>query len=350
MTTEWAFIEHVTDSLGKSRPGDSKQPTLWPSEATALVETDGKTKVVGKCRRATFFRFLLENYKFYDKYKIWAPLVEEIKINALPIDRYMLWIWRQGELYEDFLVEQAKITGVFLSGQTVVYIPKFNVSGKKDIEIINPQTHKTSIVEAKSVYGFGANVVLGTPSDRRKGLLGEPRDSNLMQIALYHWWHASEDETYEASRLVYGARDTGRYAEYLVETSTQKDGTINILYKNNAPNVGSWVLSDITINSILAQYENQQLWLDGGYIPEADFSISYSEEKLAELYAADELAKTDKEQYEKVMERRKENNEKIALGQKTKVDLKQIEKGDWQCGYCSYRKVCFDDKNQLRKI
>lgn len=36
----WSFIQHATDHLSKPRFGEQKQPTLWPSSATA--EIDGK--------------------------------------------------------------------------------------------------------------------------------------------------------------------------------------------------------------------------------------------------------------------------------------------------------------------
>lgn len=350
MTAQWAFIEHVTDSLGRSRPGDPKPPTLWPSEASAIIEKNGKKKVVGKCRRATFFRFLLENYSFYDKYKIWKPLVEDIQCNALPVDRYLLWIWRQGELYEEFLIEQAKISGVFVSSQATVFIPEYNVSGKKDIEIVNPETHKLSIVESKSVYGHGGNAVLGTPSARRQGALGTPRDSNLMQLAIYHWWHASEDSAYEESRLVYGSRDTGRYGEYLVKTETNEEGTIEILYKPHAPKSGPWVTSAITINSILEEYKNIQLWIDSGIIPARDFDVLFDEEQLAEIYLAGEMTKTDREQYEKVIARREENVILERAGEKVKKELKQIEKGAFNCGYCNFKNVCYNSENQPRTL
>jgi hypothetical protein len=169
-----------------------------------------------------------------------------------------------------------------------------------------------------------------------------------MQIALYHWWTASEDDAYEESRLVYGARDTGRYGEYLVKTETHKDGKIDILYKAHAPSTGPWITSSITINAILTEYKNQQLWLDSGIIPGRDFEILFDETKLAELYAADEMTKTDREQYEKVIARRKENLERQAQGLELKKELKQIEKGDWHCNLCQYRKICYDNENKPR--
>lgn len=348
MCAQWAFIEHVTDSLAKPRGGDAKAPTLWPSEASAIVQKNGKDQVVGKCRRATFFRYLLENFKFYDKYSIWSPLVEDIKANTKPVDRYLIWIWRQGELYEEFLTEQAKISGIYISSQGAVFIPEYNVSGKKDIEVVNPETKKLSIVESKSVYSFGGNAVLGSPGKRREGALGTPKDNNLMQIALYHWWHASEDDAYEESRLVYGDRGSGRYGEYLVKTETNEEGVINVLWKPHAPQSGPWVTSGITINSILNEYKNQQLWLDGGIIPPRDFEILFSEEQLAELHANDEMTKTDKEQYEKVIARREENKELEASGQKQKKELKQIEKSSFACSYCQFSKVCYNEKNEPR--
>lgn len=347
--SDWAYIEHITDSLNSKRFGDPKHPTLWPSEASALVEINGRQKVAGHCRRATFFRYLLDNYKFYDKYKMWKPLVEEVTTNSLATDKYLLWIWRQGELYEEFLIEQSKISGVYIAGQVPVFIPEVNLSGKVDILGINPYTHKYTQIEAKSVYGYGANTVLGTPGARRKGGAGVPRDSNLMQIALYYWWSASEDIRYEESRLVYGARDTGRYGEYLVKTETKGD-QVNILYKPNFPNSSAWTESPITINAILKEYKNQQLWLDGGIVPDRDFNILYSEEELATLYANEELTKAETEQFEKVIARREENQLLQSAGKKPKKELKQVEKGSWQCSLCSFRTICYDKNNQPRDL
>ena len=34
----WSFIQHATNHLSKPRFGEQKQPTLWPSGATAIIE------------------------------------------------------------------------------------------------------------------------------------------------------------------------------------------------------------------------------------------------------------------------------------------------------------------------
>lgn len=303
----WAFIEHVTDQLDRSRPGDSKHPTLWPSEASATYkDQEGNTVVAGKCRRAVFFRYLIECFKFYDKYKMWSPLVNDLRTNAKKVDRYMLWIWAQGNLYEDFLINQAKDSGIFAHSQVPIYIKSHNISGKTDVEVYNPETRKLSIVEAKSVYGFGGNVVLGTPGDRTKGQMGTPRESNLMQIALYNWWRASTDDAYEYSRLVYGSRDTGRYAEYLVRTVLEGE-VIHIEYRAWAPVMCEWVRSPITINSILDEYLNVQRDIDGGTIPPRDFILKWNQEQIDAAAAAGKLTKTDQKQYDKIAEQNKVN-------------------------------------------
>lgn len=343
---QWSFVEHVTKSLLEHRSGDPKPPTLWPSEASAVILKDGKEKVVGKCRRAIFFRYLLDNMAFYPRYQIWEYLARDIKLKAIPPDKYLLWIWKQGELYEEYLVEQAKISGIFISAQLPVYIQSHNVSGKKDLEVVNPTTGKIKIVEAKSVYSYGANTVLGMPGKNRTG--GVPRDSNLMQIALYHWWHASSDASYEESVLTYGSRDTGRYGEYLVRTVEELE--THIEYAWNTPFDGKWIRSPITIENILEQYHQVQLWLDSGVIPNRDFDILYSEEQLAECYENEELNRTERTQYEKVMGRRAEIRIAEETGGKAPRALKQIEKGHYMCSLCSYRNVCYNENNEPREL
>ena len=403
--SDWAFIEHATAQLSRPRPGDAKHPTLWPSEASATyVHEDESEVTVGKCRRAMFFRYLVDSYKFYEKYKIWRPLVERLQREAKPVDKYMLWIWAAGNQAEEYLIDQAKKSGVYVSEQVPVYIKSHNVSGKKDIEIFNPESGMLTIVEAKSVYGFGANTVLGTESQRRRGVMGTPRDSNLMQIAIYHWWSASLDPAYEESRLVYIARDTGRYAEYQVRT-VEEDGTFHIEYRPWHPYKGAWKRVPYTINDILDTYDATQKAVDSGKIPPRDFDISWSAERLATAYERDELGKTDKDKYEKAkardayndwvlhvqtvlvqedldvdgfgIEQRLKSQEfrdgiPVAVERalcayeddddkvgdfvnslkklKVKKPLKQLEKGDWQCRFCKWAPICYTNTGSPQEV
>lgn len=407
--SNWAFVDHATNQLMRPRPGDSKGPTLWPSEASATYTNEnGKEVTVGKCRRAIFYRYLIDSYNFDDKYKLWSPLVKQLKRDSKPVDKYMLWIWAAGDQAETFLIDQAKKSGVYISEQVPVYVKDYNISGKKDIEVINPTTQKISIVEAKSVYGFGANAVLGTESERRRGAMGTPRDSNLMQIAIYHWWSASLVDAYEESRLVYIARDTGRYSEYLVRTVTEDDTTY-IEYRPWHPYKGIWTRVPYTIDDILKTYRYIQLAVDGGFVPPMDFEIKWSPKRIEQAYVDGELGKSDATKYEKAKTRKAynewvnsveadlqledistetlfkkhgplivmhqedtpvavlrayekysaefaaEDKETTAVAKafrksltklKVKKELKELEKGDWQCRFCKFAPICYSAQQQ----
>ena len=192
--SQWSFIKHITDYLARPNLGNKKPPTQWPSEATALKENEyGEIEVIGKCRRAAFFRLLLDSFAFSDKYSAYKTLVDKIRQDAIEVEPYLRWIWSQGELYEQHCTNLAKSSGVFIAEQTIVYVPEHNVSGKIDIIVINPATGKYRIVEIKSVYGYGANNVIGSPGERKKGQLGTPRDAHLMQLGLYQWHYGNQN-------------------------------------------------------------------------------------------------------------------------------------------------------------
>lgn len=339
----WAFIQHATEYMSRPRLGDKKPPTLWPSEATAIITNQyGEQEVVGKCRRATFFRYLLDSYEFDRKFINYKPLVEELKGKSIPTDPYLQWIWRAGELYEEHLIGLAKASGVYIADQVPIYAPQWNLSGKIDLVVVNPDTGLFSAVEVKSVYGFNANFVLGTPTDRKKGQLGTPKDSNLMQIALYDWWYASEHSGFEESRLVYGARDTGRFAEYAIKTPYDEEKSqYNITYEGLAPTDTSPTTSPITIDSILAQYKFVSDSLDNGKIPARDFDQQYSDEKIALLHSRGELSKADSERVAKRLEQIQQGKDKLN---------KQIEKGDFQCNFCQFAKVCYNENGTSRNL
>lgn len=331
--SDWSFISHVTDYMARPRLGDQKAPTQWPSEATAVVkDEDGEELVLGKCRRQAFFRLLLDSYEFSDEYNIYSKFVEHIKTVKQPVDKYMRWIWAQGELYEEHCINLSKESGVFFSTQTPIYIPEYNVSGKIDLVAINPSTGERHIVEFKSVYSFGGTAVLGTDVQRRKGELGAPKDSNIMQIGLYQHWYGNKEE-FGDGLLVYGDRGSGKFAEYTVTVEEQEDGENYICYSGRAPNQTKKIVTPISIENILGNYRYIAGCVDSGEVPKRDFDISYSEEKLQKLFDKGKLSKADTERFAK-------RAAQIAEGKKRII--KQVEKGDWQCRWCSYASVCYN--------
>lgn len=331
----WSFINHITDHLGRPGLSEQKAPTLWPSEATAIVENEySELKVVGKCRRSNFFRYLMDSYNFDEEnLKVDIETVKDVYKNSTAPDPYIKWIWKQGEIYEQYCVDLAKEAGVFIATQVSLYIPKLNVSGKIDLVVIDPTTHKYHIVEVKSVYGFNANSVMGTDSERKKGELGKPRDSHLMQIGLYQWWYGNVTNNFAEGLLVYGSRDTGRFAEYKITVERENDKDW-IFYTGNSPNITPKTNSGISIQSICQQYEYIQNCIQTNTIPDRDYDLVYSDEKIDLLYQRGLLNKTETVQYEKRKAQIEEGKEKLN---------KQIEKGDWQCDLCQYRNICYDE-------
>jgi hypothetical protein len=339
---EWLFMNHVAARLDRERPGDARFPTLWPSEATAVVDDN----IYGQCRRKTFFRYVKAQREWgVPTLERWDKLLAFIKENWIPFDAYNMFTFAQGNLYEDFLIEQAKNIGVYVDDQVPVYIRSHNISGKVDIQIINPDTGKYELVECKSVYGFGGTFSIGAlPSFKYpQGKPGEPKDSHVMQLACYHWWMASKNEAYGRSRLVYGDRGTGQHGEYEVWTEEVENGPTKIFYRQRYPYAGEAVETKFTLQDVLDGYENSHIASRDETIPPRDFDRVWDEARLAEIYATGELNKTDSTQYEKVMARRAENAELVAIGEKPKQELKQLVKGDWQCNYCNAAKTCYTD-------
>jgi hypothetical protein len=329
----FSFIETITKQLERPSLGEQKAPTLWPSAATATK--DGEA--VGKCRRQAFYRYVTDNYNFDEKFDSYKDLVQRLEENKEPVSNYMKWIWKAGDLYEQYCIDLAKEAGVFVATQVAIYIPKTNVSGKLDLVVINPETSNYQIVEVKSVYGFNANSVMGTDSQRRKGMMGEPRESHLMQLGIYQWWYGKPNG-FDPGLLVYGARDTGKYSEYLVtieqDEETQEDF---IHYQGNAPVVTPKVNSGISMQNIMRNYKGLLDALESGEVPDRDYCLSYTPEMIDALYEKGLLTKTDTTQYEK-------RKAQLAEG-KARV-VKAVEKGDWQCRFCAYQKTCYEEPDE----
>ena len=340
MKTEeaWSLFQHLTNSLVKEDLGDPRLPTQWPSEASAIIAGPRGPKVLGACRRASFLR-LAQTTAYFDKsYTAPTGLVRD------PPADYMRYIWKAGELYEDWLIEQMKVSGVFIQSQPTMYIPECNLSGKADAVGINPLTGLYFLSEIKSGFSFNMDYTLGKPADNRRGIGGKPRDSNLMQLALYHWHKAAKDPRFEESRLLYGDRGTGRYGEYLVKTVDDA-----IFYRMIVPVEQSWIKSPITISSILECYKYIKDHVDRRIVPPRDFDLQYSREQVDDLYKAGELNRTNSIKYEKIKEKEEENKARAETkGKKLLKELKPLELGDYQCARCDYRRFCYDEHGQPR--
>ena len=156
MTSHWSILEHILIALRRQRLGDPKEPTQWPSEGSAVYLNEyGEIEVAGACRRRTYFRLLLDTYAYNPKLIESVGLTgtaEHILAERTSANDHMRFIWAQGELYEQYIIDMAKNTGIFIGTQIPIYIPEFNVSGKLDLVAVNPETGLLHIVESKSVH------------------------------------------------------------------------------------------------------------------------------------------------------------------------------------------------------
>ena len=367
---------HLSAWLKKQRMGDSKAPTLWPSAAGAL-DKDGTFH--GTCRRQAFLQYLLPlvNYseKTDDRYKFWRDLVREVHEKVILPDKYQLWLFKNADLYESYIVEQAKESGIFVAGQVPIYIAKYNISGKIDLLSKNPETGKYIIDEVKSVYSYGADAVLGKNFERFYNFSGEPRTKNLMQVSLYQW-HLAND-TYDNARLSYGDRGTGKYAEYEVAVD-KESGTIR--YRCIDPVITDWKTAKYTIHDMLEFYKQIQIAADQGNMPGRDFAMKYSLDQLNNYVNQQyEIIELDKEDADVVTYKTVEDFVSGAEGKKGRKfriedkgagaiskttaeqyvkykdrvanggrQVKEPRDGDFECSYCPFRKFCYDDNGDPR--
>jgi hypothetical protein len=349
--SKWHLSEHITEHMTRPRMGDPRVPNLWPSEASAvLVNSYGEDEHIGACRRAVYLRYTSDMYQYSpDEYTVYQPLVEEVKALTVKPDRYMQWIWAAGNLFENFVIEQAKQSGVYLADQVQVVVPEAGVVGKLDLMVVNPETGGIIAEEIKSIYGHNATSILGTPGMQNKQQVGKPRSSNLMQIAIYDWHLRKRIKELEVSRLFYGARDTGRFGEFNIKTELNTEtGVTDIKYQAIVPNRGAVVTSPISIENILSQYKYIKTFFAEQILPRRDYDMNFTDEKIQLMYDRGELGKTDTESHRKILERVEENKERIAEGKKPKAELKPLRKGDWNCSFCSFKNFCYSPEGAPR--
>lgn len=346
MQEKFSLFEHILISLRRPRVGDSKEPTQWPSEASCAYQSEYGEEVAGSCRRRSFFRLLIEEYNFDSKAvpESLYPVVDSLKALKKETSDYMRFIWAQGELYEDYIIQMAKNTGIFMHTQVPIYVPQYGISGKLDLIIVDPFSGMLHVIEAKSVYGHGGTKVLGTPAARNNGYLGIPKDSNLLQAAIYEWWWASKLPNYGHTKLVYGDRGTGYTGEFevAIREETTEDGTkLNRIWYFPMCRKGEWVSTPYTIEGTLEAASRNRKAIASGEIPPRDFYELYTREQVSAYYETGRLTrKTDIAQWESHLAREKENEERVAQGKKPKIAIKYPEIGDFHCNYCDYSEAC----------
>lgn len=183
-----------------------------------------------------------------------------------------------------------------LSSELSMYWPDEHISGRVDRVIRDPENNTRAGIEYKSVQGhFG-----------KKTINEAPKPEHMLQVMVYMAFFGQEIPVWY---LMYHDREDGASGEWTL-----------ILTKDGKLSVDGVVYNEYTVENILKRY--RQLW---GYylrneIPPRDYDLQYSPEKLQWMYENGALGREDTKRYKA---------------------HQTLTKGDWQCRFCRFVKVCY---------
>jgi hypothetical protein len=263
------------------RKGDPKPPSWYPSDASATVVIEGASHTYGSCRRSQFLSWL-SGAVAYDKvsskeHECWYELEKAARSVIIPNTPKQEWIFTAGDLHEEHLISEFKQAGIYDSDQVQIYIPPpYNVSGRIDL-IGTHEDGTKAIIEVKSCYGPAAESIMGDQTARRNQVIGNPKDNNLMQLALYQYHYAIPREEFGTAELVYGERGNGDTISFGVQVRPD-DGAIR--YAQILPYESEWVYAPYTVVDILTNYEEQTKRFHSGELPARDFEINYTDQQM----------------------------------------------------------------------
>lgn len=262
-----------------------KDKSFYPTEASVKLD-DGT--VVGSCLRANYFRSA-------------GGFVPS------PYSSYSQWIFFTGKAVEESLVEHWKQMGIWVDNNIKFRSPQYKISGELDVVLLDPETEELILVEVKTYYGYQATKeLMGNPY---KNIAGQPKDQNLLQILIYLFLH---QHIFKRGKLIYIEKVCKNHIEF--DISLVKEGD------NTYPVINGIVKRRFSIEQVLERYKELEKYLDNKELPERDFELSYSSEKIEQLFKDKEISKTKYEKWKK----------------------KGVPIGDWNCAYCNFKSVCYD--------
>jgi len=152
------YVDEALLRLEAHTPRISRRPSVWPSEASAVMKIPAEAPIIGKCHRAAYFRMTGE------------PVYS-------PPDAVALRRFRTGRAMEVDIAELAKEAGIFVASGVRLKSDRIDMNYELDIVVIDPKTKVPYIVENKSIYGYWA----------AKSVIkdGNPKLEAVLQICLY---------------------------------------------------------------------------------------------------------------------------------------------------------------------
>ena len=279
------------DNTSVRRYTPPKEPTIWPTESSIEYKTDnGLTLHEGKCHRAIYYRL--------NKY----PVTEDI-------DSRMYWIWATGFWWEHMCQEVSKELGILAGKSLRIYDTRFSPPISGEIDAVNtiPNTDplKFFVIDYKTTGGsyYGNVKLMGNRNNKPF-----PKPENLMQLMVYLGY----DKKLEFGMLVYLIRDRMERTQFEIELVEHNNDLV--------AKVNGIIYPKYSLNEIYRRYKKIGHEFETKQLPNRDYDIVYSNDKVEKLREEDLIAKT---KYEK--------------------HLKGSLAGDWQCSYCPYKDQCIKD-------
>ena len=246
-----------------------------------------------------------------------------------PSTAYNQYIFAAGNMWEDWLTEQCKQSGIWLGNSIKWSLPEYYISGEIDI-LIRGEDGRPVIVENKTYNGSNYNAkgeICGVAGRRPT-----PKYGNAMQAALYlEYFSKPENGGVDKVLLTYMDRScsgTDAYQQFDVTLNKQGDRTYIHLETTDIKGTPySYDLPGVTMEGIFARYQELMASLQSSLEnpPPADFMHIYPPEVVERKFADGEIAKTNYEKW-------KRDPDKYPLGY-------------YMCrSYCGYRDLCKSHK------
>jgi len=316
----WNILDkqiEVDNSDNKRNSLSERGFSLRPTEASVVSIENGNAFIWGSCHRKIWYRVL--DFK-----------------QTEPITTKTLYIFKFGNLIEDFITNLFKDSGAFKDGSVKVYDVDTNINGEIDIVIKVPieseekyDDDKYVIVEVKSTWGGPATKLFthyeGRGSNKHL-VYPKPKEQNLLQLIIY-LYKQKDDPNLVGGKLIYLLRDNFKRTEFDVTLEEQANGKHRASVNGNL--ITGFYVEDIfdRYQVILDKLDKDIELIKSGtkkvdlIPPERDFTMNHSPEQVEILYESGRISETAYNNYIKSPT----NNPSY----------------DWQCSYCSYKTLCY---------
>lgn len=289
-----ALNKHLTrDRFVKGHRSTNFYPTEASAEYRDLSQASERTVIVGKCIRAAFYRC--------------SGMFEDAKVETTPRREI---IFSMGKLLEMGVVEYFKQMGLWIDNNIKIFDTDRKISGEIDVFIRDPRTNSIIGVEIKTYYGYSAEKQIEGNYHNK----GAPKIEHVLQAALYldHVQNSLKLPVRQF-KILYINRGTGHMSEFNL-TLEVREGQVYVAINDE-------IMGDFPMASVYQRYSLLAQYLASKEIPPPDYMLHYPPNLIEEKRMKGDISDSAYKNY-------KRNPNKYPIG-------------DWQCGYCDFKKVCW---------